>query len=98
MFQADEQDNTPEEELNEVEIGNLPYKEFKLMIIKVFKELGGRLDEKNEKLEVFNKELKNIKKNQTVMKNIIIEMKSTIEESTVDKMIQRSRTASWKTE
>ena len=56
------------------------------------------MDAQNEKLEVFNKELKNIKKNQTVMKNIIIEMKSTIEESTVDKMIQRSRTASWKTE
>lgn len=50
------------------------------MIIKMLNEHGRRVDEYNEK---FNKELKNIKKSQTV-KNIIIEMKSTIEESTVD--------------
>lgn len=33
------------------------------MIMKMFKELGRRLDEHSEKLEVFNKELKNIKRN-----------------------------------
>ena len=35
------------------------------MIIKMLKELGSRLDEYSEKLEVSNKELENIKKNQT---------------------------------
>lgn len=34
------------------------------MIIKMLKELGSRLDEYSEKLEVSNKELENIKKNQ----------------------------------
>ena len=37
MYQIKEQDKTPEAELSEVEIGNLPYREFKLMIIKMFK-------------------------------------------------------------
>ena len=61
MSQMKEQDKTPEEELSEVEIGNLPEKEFRVMIIKVMKELGRRMDAQNEKLEVFNKELENIK-------------------------------------
>ena len=39
------------------------------MIMKMFKELGRRLDEHCEKLEVFNKELKNIKR--TRIKNTI---------------------------
>ena len=39
MFQIKEQDKTPEEQLSEVEIGNLPEKEFKVMIIKMIQEL-----------------------------------------------------------
>ena len=34
MFQTKEKDKTPEEELSEVEIGNLPKKEFRVEIIK----------------------------------------------------------------
>ena len=64
MLQMKEQDKTPKEELIEVEIGNLPSKEFKVMMVKIIKELGRRMDEQSEKLEVFNKELENIKKNQ----------------------------------
>ena len=30
-----EQDKTPEKQLNEVEIGNLPEKEFRIMIVKM---------------------------------------------------------------
>ena len=54
-----------------MEIINLPNQKFKVMIVKVFKECGRRLDEQNEKLDVFNKE--NIKKNKTYMKNTIME-------------------------
>ena len=39
-----EQNKTPEEELTEVETGNLPKKEFKVMIVKMIKELGRRTD------------------------------------------------------
>ena len=34
MYQMKEQDKTPEKQLNEVEIGNLPEKEFKTKIFK----------------------------------------------------------------
>ena len=78
MSQMKEQDKTPEEELSEVEIANLPEKEFKVMIIKMIKELR-RMDAQNEKLEVLNEELENIKNNQTEMKNTITEMKNTLE-------------------
>ena len=50
-----EQDKTPEEELGEVEIDILPDKEVKFMTLKMFKELGRRLDEQSKKLEFFNK-------------------------------------------
>ena len=44
MFPTKEQEKFREEQ-NEVEIGNLPNKEVKAMIIKMFKELRRRLDE-----------------------------------------------------
>ena len=56
-----EQDKIPEEELSEVETGNLPEKEFRIVIVKMIKEIGRRMDAQSEKLEVFNKELENIK-------------------------------------
>ena len=74
MFLLKKKDKTPEEELSEVEISNLPNKEFNIMIIKMLKELRRRMDEQSEKIEVFNKVLENIKKNQTEMKNTITEI------------------------
>ena len=35
MSQMKEQDKTPEKQLNEVEIGNIPEKEFGIMIVKM---------------------------------------------------------------
>ena len=56
----------PEEQLNEVEIGYLLEKEFRVMIVKMIQELGKRTDAQIEKLqEVFSKELENIKNNQS---------------------------------
>ena len=63
MYQMKEQDKTPEEQLNEVEIGNLPEKEFRIMIVKMIQDLRKRMEAKMEKMqEMFNKnreELKN---------------------------------------
>ena len=47
-----EQDKTPEQ-LSEVETGNLPEKEFRVMIIKIIQELGKRMDAQKEKLQEF---------------------------------------------
>ena len=44
MFQMKEQDKTPEEELSEMEIGNLSEKEFRVMTVKVIKEFRRRMD------------------------------------------------------
>ena len=43
---------------NEMEISNLPDKEFKVMVIKKLAELGRRMDEHSEN---FNKEMGNIR-------------------------------------
>ena len=40
MYQIKEQDKTSEKQLNEVEIGNLPEKEFRIMIEKMIQERG----------------------------------------------------------
>ena len=50
-----EQDKTLEKELIEVQMGSLPDREFKVMIVKMIKELGKRMDEKSEKLELSEK-------------------------------------------
>ena len=39
MYQIKEQDKTPEKQLNEVEIGNLPEKDFRIMIMKMTQDL-----------------------------------------------------------
>ena len=49
MYQMEEQDKTPEKQLNEVEIGNLPEKEFRIMIVKMIQDLGIRMDAKIER-------------------------------------------------
>ena len=35
-----EQDKAPEKQLNELEIGNFPEKEFRMMIVKMIQDLG----------------------------------------------------------
>ena len=78
MSQVKEQGKTPEEQPSEVEIGNLPEKEFRVMIVKMIQELGKRMDAQSEKLqEDFNRVRKY--KEQPEMKNTIIEMKNTLE-------------------
>ena len=80
MYQIKEQDKTPEKQLNEVEIGNLPKKEFRIMIVKMTWDPGKRMEAKIEKMqEIFNKDLEELKNKQTEMNNTITEMKNTLE-------------------
>ena len=80
MYQMKEQEKTPEKQLYEVEIGNLPEKEFRIMIVKMIQDLGKRMEAKIEKLqEMFNKDLEELKNKQTEMTNTITEMKTTLE-------------------
>ena len=45
------QDKTQEKQLNEEEIGNLPEKEFRIMIVKMIQDLGKRMEAKIEKMQ-----------------------------------------------
>ena len=66
VFQMKDQDKTAEE-LSDVDVSNLPEKEFRVMIVKVIQDLGRKMDAQIDKLQgFFNKELENIKNNQTV--------------------------------
>ena len=60
-----EKDKTSEEQLSEVEIGNLPRKEFRVIIRKMIQDLGKRMESQIEKMqEMFNKDLEEIKNKQ----------------------------------
>ena len=80
MYQMKEQDKTPEKQLNEVEIGNLPEKEFRIVIVKMIRDLRKRMVAKIKKIqEMFNKDQEEFKNKQTEMNDTITEMKTTLE-------------------
>ena len=64
------QDTTPEKQLNEVEIGNLPEKEFRIMLVNMIQILRKGMEAKVEKTQkVFTEDLQELKKKQTEMNN-----------------------------
>ena len=67
--------NTPDL-TNEEEIGSLPEKEFRIMIVKMIQNLGNRIDKMQG---TFNKDVEELKKNQATMKNTINEIKNTLD-------------------
>ena len=61
MSQMKGQDKTPEKQLNEEKIDNLPEKEFRIMIVKMIQDLGKRIEAKTEKMqEMFVKDLEEL--------------------------------------
>ena len=56
------QDKTPERQLDGVEIGNLPGKEFRIMIVKMIQDLMKRMEKMQE---MFTKDLQELKNKQT---------------------------------
>ena len=80
-------DKSPPNKTNEEEIGSLPEKEFRIMIVKMIQNLENKrelqinsLETRIEKMqEKFNKDLEEIKKSQLIMNNAITEIKSTLE-------------------
>ena len=63
-----EQDKTPEKQLKEVETGNLPEKEFRIMVVKTIHDLGKRMEKIQE---MFPKDLEELNDKQTEMKNTL---------------------------
>ena len=56
------QDKTPEKQLNEGEIGKLPEKEFRIMIMKMIQDLGKTVEKMQE---MSTKDLEELKNKQT---------------------------------
>ena len=88
LYQIKEQDKSSEKQRNEVGIGNLPVKEFRIMIVKMIQDLRKIMEAKIEKMqemlnkdleELRNKHLEELKNKQTEMNNTITEMKNTLE-------------------
>ena len=69
--QMKEQGKNPPDQTNEEEIGNLPEKEFRVMIAKMIQNLGNRMEKIQE---TFNKDLEGLKSKETMMNNIINEI------------------------
>ena len=66
------QDKVPEKQLNEVERGNFPEKEFRIMIVKMIQNLRERMEAKIEqRQEIFAKDLQELKNKQTEINNIL---------------------------
>ena len=62
MSQMKGQDKIPEKQLNEVETGNLPKNEFRIMIVKMIQDLGKSMEAKNGKMqEMFTKDPEELK-------------------------------------
>ena len=71
-----EQGKNAPDQTNEEEIGSLPEKEFRIMIMKMIQNLGNRIEKIQE---MFNKDLEELKSKQTRMNNTINEIKNSLE-------------------
>ena len=71
-----EQGKNPPDQTNEEEIGSLPEKEFRIMIVKMIQNLGNRMEKIQE---MFNKVLEELKSKRTMMNNTINEIKTSLE-------------------
>ena len=70
------QGKNPSDQTNEEEIGSLPEKDFRVMIVKMIQNLGNRIEKIQE---TFNKDLEELKSKQTMMNNTINEIKDSLQ-------------------
>ena len=71
-----EQTRNTDVQINEEELGKLPEKEFRIMVVKMIK----NLENKTEKMQwSINKDLEELKKKHTETNNTITEIKNTLE-------------------
>ena len=70
-----EQTRNTEVQINEEEIGKLPEKEFRIMIVKMIKNLENRMEKMRE---LINKDLEELKNKHTETNNTITGIKNTL--------------------
>ena len=74
--QIKEQGKKQPDQTNEEEIGSLPEKELRVMIVKMIQNLGNRMEKIKD---MFNKDLEKLKSKQTMMNSTINEIKNSLE-------------------
>ena len=75
--QMKEQTRNTEVQINEEEIGKLPEKEFRIMIVKMIKNLENKMEKMQESI---NKDLEELKNKHTETSNTSTEIQNTLEE------------------
>ena len=71
-----EQTKNTEVQINEEAIGKLPEKEFRIMIVKMIKNLESKMEKMKESI---SKDLEELKNKHTQTKNTVTEVKNTLE-------------------
>ena len=74
--QMKEKTRNIEVQINEEEIGNIPEKEFRIMIVKMTKNLENKMEKMQESI---NKDLEELKNKHTEINNKSTEIKNTLE-------------------
>ena len=74
--QMKEQTRSTEVQINKEEIGKLPEKEFRIMIVKMIKNLESKMEKMQE---IINKDLEELENKHTETNNTITKIKNTLE-------------------
>ena len=91
--QKKEQTRNTEVQINEGEIGKLPEKEFRIMIVKMIENLENKMKKMQESI---NKDLEELKNKHTETNNTITEIKKLQKESIAEYLKQKNESMSWR--
>ena len=91
--QMKEQIRNIEVQINEEEIDKRPEKEFRIMIVKMIKNLENKMEKMQESI---NKDLEKLKNKHIETNNAITEIKNTLEESIAEYLKQKNESVTWK--
>ena len=80
-------------QINEEEIGKLPEKEFRIMIVKMIKNLENKMEKMQDSV---NRDLEELKNKPTETNNTITEIKNTLEGINSKYLKQKNESVSWK--
>ena len=84
--QMKEQTRNTEVQINEEEISKLPEKEFRIMIVKMIKNLESKMEKRQE---LINKDLEELKNKHKDTNNTIIEIKNTLEVESIAEYLKQ---------
>ena len=91
-MQMKRQTRNTEVQINEEEIGKLPEKQFRIMIVKMIKKLESKMEKIQESINKHLEKIKNIQRQTTQLLNLKILQK----ESIADYLKQKNESMSWK--